>query len=170
MLHSGVESDALSEMELEYRLVWHPSSAKKRRDGLLASAGSALSPAVAGYLAFVLVGWLSVQALEIGCAGGLASISSPVQPSSMPYAAEEEHDVPISPFLAGTDLHFTEREQQFVRTFVPVHFPAVPLLSLLRTDFQQISVTPIQVPGIPLPPQAASKIGAPQPPTALTVN
>ena len=170
-MHGGaLESDALSQMELESVLI-SPGGSRHAKSHPAAPLWGTITPEVAKYLAVLLVGWFSVRALEIGCGGGIAPSASQIHRYPTLYVADQADDVPVSAYIAGSDLPLGGHNLKSVMTsFAPVHFPAVPLTSLFLSHLQPISVTKILVPTLPLPSEAASRNGTPQPPVGLTVQ
>lgn len=173
-MRAGLESDELSEMELEDELVSAGGTGQKRAAGTLTVVGGAVSPEAAKYLVVLLAGWLSVRGLEIGCGGGIASVYQTAQPTPVLYVATEADHAPVSAFIAGSDLSFGGRAVESARrSFTPVHFPVVPLSALVLTNLQPISVVQILAPTVPLPPAPPTppgKVGVPEAPRALRIQ
>lgn len=166
MQRCNLEQDSLSELELEHVLPYSGAPQRRREGQSPHLWGTAISPAVAEYFAVLLWGWLSITALEIGCGGGIAPGASAAQLDPSRYAGNEGTDAPVSAFLVGTDLHFSYRRQLSAGTsFAPLRFPAVPVSAFLLPGLQQLSVTSIQMPAMPLPAQQTSNGAAPDAPT-----
>jgi hypothetical protein len=169
-VRESLESDRLSQMEVEGKLVSAGASIPGQKGGTLHPLGGVVLPEISRYLAVLLLGWLSVRGLEIGCGGGTAAVAPAAQPNPLLYVAAEEENAPVSAFISGSDLSFGGHAVKSARTaFAPVHFPAVPLSSLPLAQLQDISVMEILAPTVPLPPNP-SRGALPAAPTGVSVQ